>query len=223
MKKLPFISALFLMLTGYTFAQAVTKPDCPAIELFGPSGNTAPGDPIKYSVKVDANGGALNIEYVWSVSSGEIISGQGTSEILIKGVSDIGNLTTTVKIEGLREGCPNAESESMFIDPPPQAQLIETFRGRLQEKDKTRLDKFVAALETDPSARGVIFFGGTPARIKANKRILMELAPTCRFSVAPRITLVDLDRQNEFLELWIVPAGANEPDSSKIGDREKRP
>lgn len=214
MRRFPVI--LMLLFTSSLFAQTAANSGCPGIDVSGPSGLVDPGETGRFTVQVEKEAGKdVLLEYVWSVSSGEIVSGQGTSEINVKWGAE--SVTATVKVRGLPEGCRDMGSENQGCGlRMPEAQLIETFRGRLREKDRTRFDKFVAALEADRNAKGIIFFGGTPARIKANKRTMMSLIPMHLGRRGPGVTLVDLSTTAEFMELWVVPAGAKDPEPSEI-------
>jgi hypothetical protein len=83
-KKLHSISVFILGLCIASFAQTNTNPPCPTISVTGPAGIVSPGDVARYTVNVDDKGQKLNLEYVWSVSAGSIISGQGTPNIEVK-------------------------------------------------------------------------------------------------------------------------------------------
>jgi hypothetical protein len=205
MRKLPFILLSILVFCGGLVAQS----DCPEIDLSGPSSLPNPGDPVTFTVQVDTRGKDLKLEYVWSISVGEIVSGQGTSEILVKRRNSNDNVTTTVEIRGLPVGCPNTQLGTMGCDSlVPEPQLIETFRGPITAKDKVRFEKFLIALSNDPSARAVFFMGGPVARIKANRRMIMRFLPLHGPLRGSRIMFVDTRSQFERTELWIVPAGA---------------
>lgn len=70
--KLCLISfAVFFVSVGVSFGQ------CPSITVIGPMGITNPGDKIIFRV----DGGAVDLTYLWSVSAGTIVEGQGTPVI----------------------------------------------------------------------------------------------------------------------------------------------
>jgi hypothetical protein len=82
----------------------------------------------------------LVLEYVWSVSDGEIVEGQGTQNIKIKHPLD-GCLTVAVEVKGFPVGCSNLASESMCMDPPPQAVKIDVFSEPFAKINKERINQ----------------------------------------------------------------------------------
>lgn len=209
MKKLLIIFTSIFALAGGIFAQNDVRPDCPGIEITGPSGLTKPGDTADYSVKVGTVGTDLKLEYMWSASSGEIISGQNTPAITVRFGND--GVTVTVEIKGLPEVCPNMASENSgcgLTNEKPE--LLDTFPGPVTAKEKTRFKKMYDRLEADPNARGVIFVAGTERQIKANKQMIVSFI-TSLHKDGMRVTFVHGPAGDEVIEFWLVPSGASEP------------
>lgn len=189
--------------------------ECPKINLTGPSAITRPGDTSTYMVQVDTDGKALPLEYLWSVSAGEITSGQGTDTISLKVPG--GSITATVEIRGLPEGCPKVASETGYWDPPPKSELIESFRGPITAQDKAVIEKINEAFQQDPNARYVFFLANKNARqLNANKAAIFKYLRT-RDIGPPRIIYVDLPANSEVTQFWRVPAGADFPKVSADG------
>jgi len=199
-------------------AQAAGIGDCPKISVSGPAGIPSPGDTITFTAAVDTNRKDLKFDYLWSTEAGEIVSGQGTSVISVK-VSG-GTLAATVEIKGLPEGCPNKWSEHMIADPLPQAKLLETFRGRILPKDKTKFERFVLALHREESARGFIILSGETGKIRKNIKTIMGFMN--RIYDVPRIVFVHGPPDIEVTETWLVPNGADEPNVDKIVERNSK-
>ena len=110
MKKLLIIFTSIFAFTGSVFAQTDAAKICPKLEITGPSGITRPVAAATYTIKAANKGTDLKPEFLWFISSGEIISGQNTPSITVR----FGNngVTATVEIRGLPEGCPNMASEN---------------------------------------------------------------------------------------------------------------
>jgi hypothetical protein len=217
MKILLTIPVFILAFAGFSFGQADENPGCPRLEITGPSGYVAPGDIATYTAKIDSAGRDLELRYQWSISAGQITSGQGTPVITVR--QPITGVVATVEITGLPKGCPNMTSETAIIDPPDQPELLERFSGRIRAKDKARYNELYDRLAADPNARGVIFFGGTVPQIKANKKMIMSSFVTRLFRDVPRVTFIDTESQNEMTEFWFVPLGADEPKPGKYGSQ----
>lgn len=70
-----------------------------------------------YTVKVRIEGDNSNQElsYNWSVSSGEIIEGQGTSSVKIRISDPSQGVTATVEVNGLKGDCERVASCSFVV------------------------------------------------------------------------------------------------------------
>jgi hypothetical protein len=214
MKKLLIIFTSILALAGDIFAQMDKAQDCPKFGITGPSVMVAAGDTATYTAHVDSAG--PDLRYQWSISAGEITSGQGTPIITVK--QPIVGVTVTVEIIGLPKGCPNMISEASIGDPNPEPELLQSFSGRIRAKDKARYNEIYDRLAADPNGRGVIFLAGTVPQIKANKKMIVSFV-TRLFKDAPRVIFIDVESQNEMTEVWFVRAGADDPKPGKFGSQ----
>lgn len=84
MKKLLLFIIFSVLLCTSIFAQTGGKALCPELSISGPAGIVQSGETANYSADIDLKGEKFNIEYVWSVSSGKIIGGQGTRLIEVE-------------------------------------------------------------------------------------------------------------------------------------------
>lgn len=211
MRKPAFVFLLVLTsifaFAGLSFGQDPVKPECPTIDVTGPPGIVAPGGAATFTATVNQAG--PDLRYQWSISAGEITSGQGTPTITVK--QPIQTLTVTVEITGLPKGCPNMASEMAIGDPPEQPILLGRFSGRIRAKEKARFNKMWNALEADPNARGVIYLTGTVRQVKANKQMITSFITRMRKDLM-RITFVIGPVEDELTEFWFVPVGATEPE-----------
>lgn len=173
------------------------------------------GEISTYTTSIDRKGQQLKLEYVWSVSTGSILAGQGTSTIDVREPNG-SCITATVEIKGFPESCPNTASEFACGDPAPQPVKLEEFIGPLA---KVSAERFITAFkqaEENPTAQVYIFISGTRrnprSSISKKRQILMKhITVTCRYD-AQRVTFVDLDnRHDDRVTVWLVPAGAAVP------------
>jgi hypothetical protein len=89
---------------------------CPTLEVTG-GGNVKAGETVSFKAEV-SGGTAADITYDWTVSQGEIIEGQGTSEIKVKTTAEMtGTITANVEIggDGFCADCPRTDSETATI------------------------------------------------------------------------------------------------------------
>jgi hypothetical protein len=192
--------------------------DCPGIELTGPA-EISPGKNLEYSVHVETGGEEIKLEYLWAavyldVATGkyknaEIVSGQGTPSVKVR-YTEAG-VTTSVIIGGIREGCPRMASETAWIDPAPDAVLLEDFRGPISKFDKARTEKIKAAQKNDPAAILYVLVGCKPAnsaKCFEKKVFVME-----SFSKHERYRIVfsNVDEEGDVMQIWLVKPGTAYP------------
>lgn len=221
--KLFVTAALLIILSILTSAQDKTDSNCPIVSVTGPAGIVAPGEMAAFTASVDTKGKELRLEYVWSVSSGTIVSGQGTSTI---GVPQPNNscVTVTVKIRGLPESCPSVASETSCFDPPLLAVKLDEFVGSLAKVSAKRFVEVFNRAKDDSYAQVYIVISGSSRNPKSSIRkkrqnLMKHITVTCRFD-AQRVTFVDSDKQDDRVTIWLVPAGANPPTSSGVMNNE---
>ena len=82
--------------------------DCPTIIVSCPE-DMSPKI-VTYSAHVSGLEPNQKVTYKWSISSGKIKSGQGTSSINVERPDDMSGLTATVEVGGLPAACSNAAS-----------------------------------------------------------------------------------------------------------------
>lgn len=186
---------------------------CPtSFSISGPSGTTMPGETMTFSANV-SGGSESNLTYNWTVSAGEIVSGQGESSITVRAPSDgTTNVTATVDVGGLCANCDRTRSETAPVSPNPEASLIDEFGNIPNDDVKARLDSYFARLQNDPTATGIVINYGTPRQVQTRERLIRSYI-TFRSFDASRITFVNGGDRGNGIEtrLWLVPAGATAP------------
>ena len=117
MKILPVILVLLFP------ALVLGQENCPVIDVVGPSGIPGLGEPVVFKVQVEP---ALpGLAYKWTISSGKITDGQGTTVLKVlpddPRYSGPVNLTATMEIVGLPKGISTGGSFVRVWQVPPGA------------------------------------------------------------------------------------------------------
>jgi hypothetical protein len=101
--------------SAHSPAASATPPPCPSITSVTPSSATVKEKGKAVFVANTVNGPDLT--WMWSVSSGEIISGQGTTSIAVKPAKNSagGSITATVTIGGAAPSC-GSDTASATVD-----------------------------------------------------------------------------------------------------------
>jgi hypothetical protein len=137
--------------------QPSTQSQCPNVSVSGPYVDVKEGAEAMFSVNV--SGGDPNVipTYNWTVSDGMISSGQGTPTIKVETVKAGQTITATVDVGGYARDCNTTHSYTISIvkKGPPAIKFGEYATPDLSA-NKAQLDKFVRALEQDPSAQGYL-------------------------------------------------------------------
>jgi hypothetical protein len=176
--------------------------------------------PIGSRVTVSGNisGGDPNASFShdWEVSTGKIVSGQGTPTITIEVGAE--TTTATLKVSGGGLTVENNRTASCTfsnIRDPESARKFAVFAQLRPSEEEERLRAFAAALEADAAAQGYVlayekrgFDDHVPKRLTWMKKRLVQ-----NLKIAPeRIVTINGGIGDSFgVELWIVPAGAQPP------------
>jgi hypothetical protein len=168
----------------------------------------------------NVSGGDPNVTptFNWTVSAGTISSGQGTSSIAVD-TTGIGGqtVTATVDVGGFSRECRTSNSCTTSIEKKsaPPVKFGE-YVTRDLSANKAQLDKFVLALQQDPTAQGyLIAYGGRTSRPenaqKAADNATDYTINTRKMDGARTLSGVGGYREQPTVELWIAPPGATPP------------
>lgn len=103
---------VFVIVTNLIFAfMAFGQPSCPSLSVTGPSGLPKPNEPWFFRANLSKEAENYKVEYIWEVTGGKIIEGQGTSNLKVL-ADKMCSVEVTVKVKGLPETCPNIISAS---------------------------------------------------------------------------------------------------------------
>lgn len=168
-----FLIAILISVCCFPSLSQTVESLCPQI--------TPPNEilvPQKVALFTIVNGKEI-YEYNWTVSSGTIIKGQGTSEIeLILTPSDFGkNINVTLEINGLPKNCANKISETVSVISKVEVEPL-SFYGKISSNDeKAQFDNLYHYISLNKDYEGVIllrFDKKTPLnrRIKRLKEVI---------------------------------------------------
>jgi len=187
--------------------------ECATVSVNGPAGITAPGATMTFTANL-SGGTQESPTYNWSVSAGEIESGQGTSTITVRVPADgVNNITATVEVGGLCAGCQNTGSETAGVAPPEVNPIpVDEFGKKVDDEVKAIIDNFYIQLNNNPDAQGYIINYGTAAEIRRRRAQIMKAINFRKYPV-DRVTFVDGGDQGTGVntKLWLVPSGATPP------------
>jgi hypothetical protein len=209
---------LLFVLSLPAFGQE-TSPPCPTILISGPAGVTNIGDSVPFSLSVGKEMELYQPTYRWTAKTGDIVVATDKRSALVTNPDLIGkNLTVTVEVDGLPQGCPNKASETMSYDPPPRPSQIAEIKGSLARVSVSHLDRILSTVKRNPAARLYILISAGKTNSTSIKRknldILSKLNSRDLQSVlhnGMRITFVDSDKKDDKVVFWLVPAGADSP------------
>ena len=111
MFRLSLIGIIGLLGCLGTHAQDLRDFQCPAVYLVAPTVMLEPGEKARFAVRLEPKNAEWPLKYYWHISSGKIVSGQGTDTIEVQPA--IHYVTATVSFAGFPrdDHCPNSASE----------------------------------------------------------------------------------------------------------------
>ncbi|MDQ3490670.1 MAG: hypothetical protein M3449_06350 [Acidobacteriota bacterium] len=195
--------------------ECIRECDCPTLSVSGPAGITNPGDTMTFTANV-SGGTQPNITYNWSVTAGEIESGQGTPSITVRTTQAMANsnVTATVQIGGQDPACncPSSDDETAGVAGGPESVLVDEFAALSDDDVRARLDAFFIELQNNPNNQGYIINYGTDREIAARERLITRHINFRNFDRS-RITLVRGSDTGSGVNtrLYRIPEGAENP------------
>lgn len=202
---------------------APTSP-CPfPINLSAPSTVTE-GEVITYTSDV-TYGGSSPLNFTWTISpaNARVLSGAGTSTVAVDSTGLAGQTLTATLVadDGSNDpACSRSVQASTFVAAQPArenpAREFDVCCNCSYNDQKARLDNLAVELHNDPSARAYIFaYGGRTSRSGQADRLgarAQDYLVTHRGIGSSRIVVLNGGfREQECVELWIVPSGATPP------------
>lgn len=206
--------------TAFTSTKVVVRtcppprPVCPNVTINCPDVQQA-GTPITFTASVSGGTAGVTPVYNWTVSAGQIISGQGTPTITVDTAGLAGRpVAATVAVAGYNLDC-RASCQASVPAPPNPTKFDEI--GEIQRDDeKARFDVFAIELQNSPGTQGyIIAYGGRSKRSGTGRQRAeraRDYLVATRGIDASRIVVIDGGaRDTGSTQLWLVPPGATPP------------
>jgi hypothetical protein len=164
-----------------------------------------------------------NPAYNWTVSAGEIVSGQGTPTLVVRAAPGTGgsNITASVNFGNIDPTCQGLSgSATTQVVRPPVTELVDEYERLPADAEKARLDNAATRLQADPNARlFIIGYGGSGRRggnAEAQRRINFVVNYLTRNRQIDPARIVSVNggastSGQARTQIYIVPAGATEP------------
>jgi hypothetical protein len=215
------IPTLLVPVTGNT-TTSPPQMECPEITMETPSAIICPDAEVTFTASVLGVAANAQQTYHWTVSSGRIISGQGTQTIRVATVNasadiELG-LRATVEVVGGQWGsCSRTASYGVQVKAFCPDRKFDEFLGTASlEEEKARLGNFASRLRGEPHTMGIITLrsggkmnaGEAEARLeRARKYLVDELGIETN-----RVYTREGDGLEELtIELWVMPTNPNSP------------
>ena len=189
-------------------------PSCPTtLAVRGPQGPVRDGMPVRFVLNIGGGNPQSPPVFSWSISSGTIKTGQGTTTIDVDstGAGADRTMTATVMLSGYPPECAYDASATITIAGP--AHKIDEFGTVNEEDEMMRLDGTHSAMAVDDIAYIIAYGGKTSVRGLANADLRRMRAYLLKIGVSPdRMVTIDGGYREEPLhEIWLVPVGAEPP------------
>jgi hypothetical protein len=202
----------------FTLAASISlaaQDSCPTLTIEWPAGIVNVGDIATYRASLDLKGSLVSPTFRWTVSIGEIVSGQGTNTIEVRQPDAC--ITATVEVGGFPDSCPLVASETSCGDPAPEAVKIGEM-SNASAPDLKLVRRFRDELRANQNNQGFIFLAYPPnlpkAKFAARENAIRDLLTKERLMGdfdGSRITLVQATSKRDITEFWRVPPGASNP------------
>ncbi|MFT3743514.1 MAG: hypothetical protein QM785_04385 [Pyrinomonadaceae bacterium] len=220
MKPLFLLILVFSVSSIMSFAQ--NEPSqCPTVKIKTPYGPLRLGIEHELDVEVDPTEMAGKLGFLWQLSNGIFVSGQGSKQPKILMTKELAgmNVRVGVRITGLPPGCPSELAEDLGVEARPPIDPVDGF-GNLKSDDlKARIDNFFIQINSYPHSEGFIFvtFGENEAdntRLQRLERIFK--AVSFRNYDLTRLTfLINLDFGEPITYFWFLSPGADLPETGE--------
>jgi len=205
----------FSSVTVLVNACAEVRPVCPAVEVVCPTSSSY-GQPLTFSSRLTGGVPAnTSTVYNWTISSGTIISGQGTDTIKVNPAGGTDPITATLSVGGYNLDC-TASCSIVPGLPKPAGRKFDEFPDISRNDEKARLDNFGIELQNDPKATGyvIVYPGRASKRSEVQDhfgRVVDYLVHSRQLDKSRIVTLEGPKRDQLFVELWVTPQGATPP------------
>ena len=217
MKNLIIFIGLSFVFCISAFAQ--NSSPCPTVSVSGPEDLVRPNENMSFTAKVEG----INLEkvrYLWTVSNGTIVSGQGTLFLKVLPTDLVEPITATLDITGLPDNCTKSASASVAISGPTcfASKKLDEFSLQPPRIRKDRIDYLINELNNDPTAIAYILeqFTRNITRTQIEQKV-NNIFTAFKFRKYPidQVKLFIAKGSETLTTYWISPQGAPMP---SLGD-----
>ena len=193
----------------------VVPPSCPVVEINCPT-NIGIDQPLVFSAKVSGGNPPAAPTYNWTVSSGTIVEGQGTSSIRVDTTGLAGQtVTATLSMGGYTIDC-SANCAASVPLPSAKCRKFDEFPEISRNDLKARLDNYAVEIQNDPTSTAYVVIypghaGKSAGAQKQTSQIMDYLVNTRGIDARRIVTLVGAARDSLQVELWSCPQGTIPP------------
>ena len=215
------------VVVNYRPLPPLPKSPCPfPVNISAPSQVTE-GEIITFTADVTYTGNAP-IKYTWKVTpaSASIINGLGTATLNVDSTGLGGQriIATLTADDGSSDpACVQSAQAVAVIAPIKKIAIVAREYDECNhctfDDQKARLDNLAVELQNDPTTRAyIIAYGGRMSPVGQVEKLMtraQEYIVTQRGISASRLTVVNGGyREDDSVELWIVPSGASAPQAT---------
>ena len=189
-------------------------PVCPTVRIACPN-NPIAGQFLDFTADVSGGSPDIGRIYNWTISTGAIVSGQGTSALRIDTTGLEGQtVRATLSLGGYPMDC--SASCVVPFPVPIECRKFDEFPELARNDEKARLDNFAIDLQRDPSSTAyVIVYPAQNSRAgkvqQHSARIVDYLINSRGLDARRVVTLVGRERAELLVALWTCPQGGKPP------------
>lgn len=202
----------------------ITSSPCPYPVNLSAAAQVNEGEIITFTSDTNYSGSAA-LNYTWTVSPGnaKLLSGAGTPTITVDSTGFAGQRITASLVVDDGSGDPNCRQVAQattYVPPTPPREMpsrqFDVCCSCSFDDQKARLDNLAVEMQNDPSTMSyVIAYGGRRSRIGQADMLgdrARDYLVTNRGIDQSRITVLNGGfREEDCVELWVVPSGATTP------------
>ena len=215
------------VVVNYRPLPPLPKSPCPYPVNVSAPNTVNEGEIITFASDVEY-GGASGLHYVWTVSpsSARVISGAGSPTINVDSTGLGGQriIATLAVDDGSADPACRQIAQSVAVVTAPERKVIvarefDECNNCTFDDQKARLDNLAVELQNDPSTRAyIIAYGGRTSPISQvdllMKRARDYIVDQRGIDAARIVTVNGGFRENDSVELWVVPSGAAPPQAT---------